>query len=133
MEGAVKEWVGSFGFIEVSGEPDIFVHRAACPNYERLKPGDRVRFTIGKSRDGRRAALAVELIEPAAGPRKYTGIVKALLDNYGFVSMENPQRDVYFNFANVEAADLAVGDIVEFIIDLRPRLQAKQIVVLQEA
>jgi CspA family cold shock protein len=64
-EGTVK-WFNNdkgFGFIEVAGEPDIFVHYTAITGegYKSLDEGQRVQFDIVQGDRGSQAANVVRL------------------------------------------------------------------------
>ncbi|MCK5024184.1 MAG: cold shock domain-containing protein [Thermoplasmata archaeon] len=58
MKGSIKWYNGmkGFGFIEVDGEKDIFVHRSAIPEGIRLDEGDEVEFDLEDSDKGPQAA-----------------------------------------------------------------------------
>ena len=57
MKGTVKWYNGmkGFGFIEVEGEKDVFVHRSAVPDGMRLDEGDEVEFEIEETEKGPQA------------------------------------------------------------------------------
>ncbi|MDF2546064.1 cold-shock protein [Anaerosolibacter sp.] len=64
-EGTVK-WFNNdkgFGFIEVAGEPDVFVHYMAITGegYKSLNEGQRVQFEIVQGERGPQAANVVRL------------------------------------------------------------------------
>lgn len=61
MEGIVKRWVTSYGFIEVEGRKDVFVHQSDVKGNQPLKVGQKVKFDIKKGDKGERA-VNVELI-----------------------------------------------------------------------
>jgi CspA family cold shock protein len=57
MKGKVK-WFNEtkgFGFIEVEGQKDVFVHKNSLPEGLRLNEGDMVQFEIGESPKGPQA------------------------------------------------------------------------------
>lgn len=58
MKGTIKWYNGmkGFGFIEVDGEKDVFVHRTAIPEGVRLDEGDEVEFDLEDSEKGPQAA-----------------------------------------------------------------------------
>ncbi len=58
MEGTVKWYndMKSFGFIEVEGQDDVFVHKSALPEDVILNEGDSVEFDIEQSEKGPCAA-----------------------------------------------------------------------------
>ena len=63
MKGKVK-WYNStksFGFIEVEGEKDVFVHRNALPEGTTLNEGDEVEFEVEESPKGPQAKSVVKL------------------------------------------------------------------------
>ncbi len=63
MEGTVKTWLRSYGFIEVEGEEkDIFVHQSDVKSNTPLMVGQKVKFELKDDRRGKRA-LNVEAIE----------------------------------------------------------------------
>jgi len=57
VKGTVKWYneMKAFGFIEVEGEKDVFVHRSAIPEGVRLNEGDEVEFEIEESEKGPQA------------------------------------------------------------------------------
>lgn len=63
MEGIVKRWMTSYGFIEAEGmEKDVFVHQSDVKDQKPLKEGQKVRFDIKKEPRGPKA-INVEIIE----------------------------------------------------------------------
>lgn len=65
IEGTVK-WFNSekgFGFIEVEGRDDVFVHFSAIQSdgFKTLNDGDRVSFDITQGDRGEQAANVVKL------------------------------------------------------------------------
>lgn len=63
MEGTVKWYneMKAFGFIEVEGEKDVFVHKSAIPEGTRITEGDKVQFDIEESDRGPQAVNIVKL------------------------------------------------------------------------
>ena len=63
MKGTVKWYssMKSFGFIEVEGQKDVFVHRNALPEGITLYEGDSVEFEIEESPKGPQATKVVKL------------------------------------------------------------------------
>ncbi|MEW9122763.1 MAG: cold-shock protein CspD [Thermotaleaceae bacterium] len=64
-QGTVK-WFNNekgFGFIEVAGEPDVFVHFSAITGdgYKSLEEGQKVEFEITDGNRGPQAANVVKL------------------------------------------------------------------------
>lgn len=51
-----------FGFIKVSPECRLFFHLSECGGAKSLTPGQRVAYEIGEDRNGRPAAVKVEVI-----------------------------------------------------------------------
>ncbi len=51
----------SYGFIEVEGQKDVFVHRNALPDGTTLREGDQVEFDIEESPKGPQAANVKKL------------------------------------------------------------------------
>jgi cold shock protein len=69
IQGSVK-WFNAdkgFGFIEVEGREDVFVHFSAIKGegYKTLDEGDRVSFEITKGNRGDQAANVVKLVKTA--------------------------------------------------------------------
>jgi CspA family cold shock protein len=63
MEGQIRKWVTSYGFISTdSGKEDIFVHESAVKGGVSLKEGQRVTFDVSEEAKGPKA-MNVELIE----------------------------------------------------------------------
>jgi len=63
MEGQVRKWVTSYGFISTDGDKDdIFVHESAVRGRTSLKEGQRVKFDVAEEPRGLKA-MNVELIE----------------------------------------------------------------------
>ena len=63
MEGQVRKWVTSYGFISTdSGKDDVFVHESAVKGGKSLREGQRVKFEIHEEPKGPKATN-VELIE----------------------------------------------------------------------
>ena len=63
MEGIVKRWMTSYGFIEAEEmEKDVFVHQSDVKDQKPLKEGQKVRFDIKKEPRGPKA-INVEIIE----------------------------------------------------------------------
>lgn len=57
MQGKIK-WYNEtkgFGFIEVEGQKDVFVHKSALPEGLKVTEGDEVNFEIGDSPKGPQA------------------------------------------------------------------------------
>lgn len=54
MKGTIKWYNGikGYGFIEVEGESDIFVHRTSIPEGVRLDEGDEVEFDLEEAEKG---------------------------------------------------------------------------------
>ncbi len=63
MKGTVKWYnrMKAFGFIEVEGEKDVFVHKSAIPEDVILYEGDSVEFDIEESDKGPNAANVQKL------------------------------------------------------------------------
>ena len=63
MEGIVKKWFTSYGFIRAEEmEKDIFVHLSGVKNHMPLKVGQKVKFDIKEEPRGPKA-INVEVIE----------------------------------------------------------------------
>lgn len=63
MEGVVKRWLTSYGFIEAEGvEKDIFVHQSDVKSNAPLMVGQKVSFEITEESRGKKATN-VEIIE----------------------------------------------------------------------
>lgn len=63
MEGIVKRWLTSYGFIEVEGmEKDVFVHQSDVKSHKPLKEGQRVKFDVKEEERGPKA-VNVEIIK----------------------------------------------------------------------
>ncbi len=57
MDGTIK-WYNAqkgFGFIEVDGENDIFIHRSQVPEGLYLNEGDKVTFDVEEGQKGPQA------------------------------------------------------------------------------
>jgi CspA family cold shock protein len=63
LKGTVKWYndMKSYGFIEVEGQKDVFVHRNALPDGTTLREGDQVEFDIEESPKGPQAANVKKL------------------------------------------------------------------------
>jgi len=58
MEGTIK-WYNvrkGFGFIEVEGEKDVFVHQSQVPQGTLLNEGDKVSFDVEEGEKGPQAS-----------------------------------------------------------------------------
>ena len=63
MEGQVRKWVTSYGFISPdSGKDDVFVHESAVKGGMSLREGQKVKFDVLEEPRGPKATN-VELIE----------------------------------------------------------------------
>ncbi|MEA2054141.1 MAG: cold shock domain-containing protein [Candidatus Thermoplasmatota archaeon] len=63
MEGKVKKWMTSYGFIEAEGmEKDVFVHQSDVKSNKPLMVGQKVKFEIKDEPRGPKA-VNVEVIE----------------------------------------------------------------------
>ena len=63
MKGTVKWYnrMKAFGFIEVEGQDDVFVHKSAIPEDVTLYEGDSVEFEIEEGDKGPHAANVQKL------------------------------------------------------------------------
>jgi len=81
------------------------------------KYGDKVEFQICESRKhNTRTATSIKvLINRNAGNRCY-GFIATLKDNFGFIEMDDHNKEVFFHFSafDGDATDLDLGDEVEF-------------------
>jgi len=63
MEGIVKKWMTSYGFIEVEGmEKDVFAHESDVKSGGVLKVGDKVKFDVKDEARGPKA-INIEVVE----------------------------------------------------------------------
>ena len=63
MEGTVRKWVTSYGFISADGEAkDLFVHQSEIEGGQPLREGQRVTFDVVDDVRGPKA-VKVSLIE----------------------------------------------------------------------
>ncbi|OYT58932.1 cold-shock protein [Thermoplasmatales archaeon ex4484_30] len=63
MEGTVKRWMTSYGFIEAEGmEKDVFVHQSDVKSNKPLMTGQKVKFDVKEEPRGPKA-VNVEVIE----------------------------------------------------------------------
>ena len=63
MEGIVKRWVTSYGFIGAEGmDKDVFVHESSVTSGGPLKVGQKVKFDVEEGDKGTKA-VNVEVIE----------------------------------------------------------------------
>ena len=63
MEGIVKRWMTSYGFIEAEGaKKDIFVHQSEVQGNKPLMVGQKVKYDIKEEPRGPKA-VNVEIIE----------------------------------------------------------------------
>jgi len=63
MEGSVRKWLTSYGFISADGEEkDLFVHQSEVKGGEPLREGQRVTFDMLEDARGPKATN-VSLIE----------------------------------------------------------------------
>jgi CspA family cold shock protein len=63
MEGSVRKWVTSYGFISADGESkDLFVHQSEIKGGQPLREGQRVTFDVLEDARGPKATN-VSLVE----------------------------------------------------------------------
>jgi CspA family cold shock protein len=63
LEGIVSKWLDrGFGFINVEGQDDVFVHNSALDGVYELQAGQKVEFEIEDSPRGPRA-VGVKVVE----------------------------------------------------------------------
>ncbi|MCK4971146.1 MAG: cold shock domain-containing protein [Thermoplasmata archaeon] len=63
MEGIVRKWVTSYGFISADGEDkDLFVHQSEVKGGNPLREGQKVKFEVKEEPRGPKA-VNVEAIE----------------------------------------------------------------------
>ena len=63
MEGTVKRWLTSYGFIGAEGmDKEIFVHQSEVKGDKPLKEGQKVKFDMKEESRGPKA-VNVEVIE----------------------------------------------------------------------
>jgi len=63
MEGIVKRWMRSYGFIGVEGKgEDVFVHQSEVKGNKPLAVGQKVKFDLKEEARGPKA-VNVEVIE----------------------------------------------------------------------
>ncbi len=63
MEGSIRKWVTSYGFISADGEDkEIFVHQSEVKGGQPLREGQRVTFDVKEDARGPKATN-VALIE----------------------------------------------------------------------
>lgn len=56
MEGTVRKWVTSYGFISVEGDhDDVFVHESEIEGRRPLREGTRVEFEVKTEERGPKA------------------------------------------------------------------------------
>ncbi|HUH75888.1 MAG TPA: DUF1294 domain-containing protein [Devosia sp.] len=72
LTGELVQWnnKGGYGFVRDAGARDYYVHISKMGTEQRPKLGDRLSFTIATGRNGRPAAVEVEIIpaQPASAP-----------------------------------------------------------------
>jgi CRISPR-associated protein (TIGR03986 family) len=99
-EGTIKNWKGTFGFIEQTTGGDVFFHITEWhgPSGEEPTPGMRVTYEVGTGRDGRPAAKNVQLtgrivaqpVHAAPLPRRRAAGKYRFLNPYNFVRPLTP-------------------------------------------
>lgn len=62
MEGTVRKWVTSYGFISAGSDKDYFVHQSEVPNGQPLREGQKVTFEVVEDEKGPKATK-VELVD----------------------------------------------------------------------
>ncbi len=63
MEGTVRKWVTSYGFISVDGDQDdVFVHESEVEGRKPLREGQRVSFEVKTEERGPKA-VNVKVVE----------------------------------------------------------------------
>jgi len=55
LEGTVKRWMNGYGFIEVDGDDDVFVHHTNLKDTYALMRGQKVEFDVENTPKGPRA------------------------------------------------------------------------------
>ena len=56
MEGTVRKWLTSYGFISVDGDQDdVFVHESQVEGRKPLREGQRVSFEVKTEERGQKA------------------------------------------------------------------------------
>lgn len=55
MEGTVKRWMNGYGFIEVDGDDDVFVHHTDLKDAYALMRNQKVEFDVESTPKGPRA------------------------------------------------------------------------------
>jgi cold shock CspA family protein len=124
-EGKVKSWndLKGFGFIEIPGEEDLFVHRTNLVGVDALNVGDDVKFVIGF--DDRKKKNRAENVTGGTGAKgrgkgfgqgSHHGTVKSWNDERGFGFIETPgEEDIFVHRNDLNGADaLNIGDRVSY-------------------
>ncbi len=125
--GRFKGWLPrkSFGFIEVKNEDDVFVHKSAVPDSEKLTKGSVVEFDIQETEKGLQAAnlriIATVTAERRPRhpdfPERRLGQVNSWIDRgFGFITPESGGRGVFVHKSTLtdNKSYLREGDEVEF-------------------